>query len=248
MDLPVANEQMPTTTALKLLLLEDDPVSQAFLHEVLIALPARVDCVETCADAEALARSGAHALWLFDANLPDGGGAELLARLRAWGLTTPAIALTAESFGERLDALSAAGFSAVLQKPITAAALLAGLRRQLDGHALDKVAIADPSAVWNEYHALAAVGGKIESAQALRELFLVELPGQAESVRSAFAAADHATVRDHLHRLKAGCGFVGADLLLAAVNRLSAEMDAASLRHFLDTADLQRHPVTPGAA
>src|SRR4249919_4869 len=121
MDLPDdshhRSEQLPKTAMLKLLLLEDDPVSRAFLSEVLGTLPATVDCAESCARAESLARASAYALWLFDANLPDGSGADLLDRLRASGLTTAAIALTAESFPDQLNALSKAGFVDVLRKP-----------------------------------------------------------------------------------------------------------------------------------
>jgi len=230
-----------------LLLLEDDPVSRSFLSQVLAELPASVDCAGSCAAAESLALRGGHALWLFDANLPDGNGAELLGRLRASGMTTPALALTAESFEERLALLSEAGFVDVLQKPITAAALLAATRRHV--HSVVTPTPSPEGRLWDETQALAAVGGKIESARALRRLFLDELPGQVECVRSAYAAADSATVRDQLHRLKASCGFVGASGLLAAVNRLSSAMDDASFRDFLEHATLQLRAseVTAGA-
>src|SRR5436190_23457713 len=110
MDLRDRNEDLPKTAMVRLLLLEDDPVSRAFLVEVLAALPANVDGAGSCAAAESLARTHEHALWLFDANLPDGDGADLLARLRASEMPTPAVALTAESCRERLDELSNAGF------------------------------------------------------------------------------------------------------------------------------------------
>lgn len=241
MDLPDRNEQTPKTVMLKLLLLEDDPVSRAFLTEVLSGLPAAIECAESCAQAESLANAGTHALWLFDANLPDGSGADLLRRLRAMGRTTPAIAMTAEAFRERLQALSAAGFVEVLEKPIAATALQARVRSHLDGVAATPVvpAVAPAAMWWDEPQALAAVGGKTESMRALRELFLGELPSQLENVRSAFGAADHAGVRDHLHRLKASCGFVGASRLLAAVNRLSVGMDPASLEYLVDSAAQQ---------
>jgi len=250
MDLSVFNEKMPASIALKLLLLEDDAVSRAFLQEVLVSLPAEVACAENCAGAESLARIGGYALWLFDANLPDGSGADLLRRLRASGLTTPAFALTAESFHERLEALSAAGFSRVLQKPIAANDLLTAIRACGDDRAPAESAFAQSWTLWDDSQALAAVGGKIESARALRNLFLGELPAQIESIQIAYAACDHGIVRDHLHRLKAGCGFVGASRLLSAVNRFSAGMDNASLDNFLDSARRQLDPVdfTPGVA
>jgi len=234
---------------MKLLLLEDDPISRAFLSEALMALPASVDCADTCAGAESLACTGAHSLWLFDANLPDGSGADLLRRLRATGLTTRAIALTAESCRDRLDALSAAGFCQVLQKPITATALLSALRRFVGKSVSAEVTATVLPFLWNEDQALVAVGGKAESARALRAMFLDELSGQVESVADAFAASDHATVHNHLHRLKASCGFVGADRLLMAVQRMSSEMSAASLQDFRDVASIQRlqPAITPDA-
>jgi HPt (histidine-containing phosphotransfer) domain-containing protein len=112
----------------------------------------------------------------------------------------------------------------VLQKPITTVELLVAVRRY--SNATGPTARSMP-AIWDESRALSAVGGKAESARALRNLFLEELPGQVASVRAAFAASDHATIRHHLHRLKASCGFVGADRLLLAVNKLSADMDVA---------------------
>lgn len=221
---------------IKLLLLEDDPVSQAFLAEVLGTLPAEVDCVDSCAGAESLARTGRYSLWLFDANLPDGNGADLLGRLRESGVTTPALALTAEAFRDRLDALTVAGFADVLRKPIAADSLLAALKRHVSPPPAGSFS---QSQLWDESKALAAVGGKPESALALRRLFLDELPSQIDAVREEFAASNHACVRDQLHRLKASCGFVGANRLLAAVNALSARMDRASLEDFLDQATLQ---------
>jgi DNA-binding response OmpR family regulator len=223
----------------KLLLLEDDPVSASFLSEVLQACPAVVDCVGSCAAAETTARAGDHALWLFDANLPDGNGSDLLQRLRTSGLTTPAVALTAESARERLEALASAGFIDVLQKPIAAPALVAAMRKRLNLAMAESEPIPTTAILWDETRALAAVGGRSESARALRELFLGELPAQMEQIRSAFSAHDHAEVRAQLHRLKASCGFVGAAGLLAAANRLSERMDQPSLKDFLDGAARQ---------
>jgi CheY-like chemotaxis protein len=240
MHLPDFDEWRPmNANALKLLLLEDDPVSRAFLHEVLTAAPATVDCAETCADAQSQAIANTHALWLFDANLPDGHGADLLRRLRALGLTTPAIALTAESARDRLELLLASGFSAVLPKPIAGNALLAAVRRFAPVMDRSTPADATSSALWDDAQALTAVGGKPETARALRQLFLDELPGQLAAIRNAFAASDQAAVRDQLHRLKASCGFVGAELLSASVNRLSAEMSPASFQAFQDVVALQ---------
>ncbi len=119
----------------RILLLEDDPVSAAFLVAALEALPAQVDLADTLASAERHADRG-HALWLFDANLPDGGSATLLARWRARGLRTPALAHTADARRDELDALIDAGFAEVLLKPLTIEQLHGTVRRMLRGDAV----------------------------------------------------------------------------------------------------------------
>src|SRR5690606_26492213 len=85
------DESIPTTDgrAMKqvprILLVEDDPVTQAYLAAVLEALPATVDAVASAGEAMRAVSGGGrgtHALWLVDAHLPDADGAGLLARLR----------------------------------------------------------------------------------------------------------------------------------------------------------------------
>ena len=78
-----------------ILLVEDDPTSRAFLQAATEALPARVDTAASVAEALALACANDYALWLVDANLLDGSGIELLAKLRGRGFSTPAVAHTA---------------------------------------------------------------------------------------------------------------------------------------------------------
>ena len=69
-----------------LLLVEDDPVSAAFLRDAAAALPARVVDAGTLAEAMAEAAATRFDLWLVDANLPDGRGESLLQALRARGV------------------------------------------------------------------------------------------------------------------------------------------------------------------
>lgn len=204
----------------RLLLLEDDPVSAAALAAGLAALPATVDHAATLAEAEGLARAGGHALWLFDLQLPDGRGEALLAGLRAAGLATPALALSAD------DGAVAPGFLRVLSKPIE----LVALRRAVLG-------VLPPGALppWDEAAGLAAVAGQPAALAQLRALFLAELPAQQQEVAAHCAAGAHEPARAVLHRLKASCGFVGALPLLAAVRALhAAPGDAGALAAFED--------------
>ena len=65
----------------RVLLVEDDPVSAAFLRDAATALPARVDVAGSMAEAMELAANCSHDLYLVDANLPDGRGETLLQQL-----------------------------------------------------------------------------------------------------------------------------------------------------------------------
>lgn len=201
----------------RLLLLEDDPVSATFLAQGLASLPADVDTVATLAAAREAARRGGHALWLFDLRLPDGRSEDLLAELRAEGWHVPALALSAD------PVQGLAGFARVLAKPLGLHELFDAVRDLLPPEALPP---------WDDTAGLAAVAGQASALATLRAMFREELPGQCRAVVAACRAGDTDAARAHLHRLKAGCGFVGALPLLAAVRALHDEpgCDAALAR------------------
>lgn len=213
----------------RLLLVEDDPVSAAFLREAATALPAEVDVAGSMAEALACASARHHDLYLFDANLPDGRGETLLRQLREIGLDAPALAHTAAREDALRDRLLAAGFVDVLCKPLAVAELHDALRCHLD---LPPLACGKlPS--WDDDAALAALGGQQAHVDALRDLFLKELPGQRQRIEAAGVQGDEAAIRAELHRLAASCGFVGAARLASAVRDLqAAPLDAPALQRF----------------
>ena len=236
----------------RLLLVEDDAVSRSFLSDALAALPACVDAAQDIAQALALAQANAHALWLIDAHLPDGDGGDCLRALRQVR-DAPALAITAGATREELDALCAGGFLEVLLKPVSVA-LLQGTARRLLG---EPAALSGPEAgpgklpSWDQARALAAIGGNHASMQALRRLFLDELPDMRRRLVAAQGLGDAEAVRALLHKLKASCGFVGAARLLQAVDALAlAPLDAGLLRRFeFAAADaLESDRLNPGDA
>lgn len=235
----------------RILLVEDDPTTRAFLAAATEALPARVDAVGSLAAARLRATTCDYALWLVDAHLPDGHGTALLAELRAAGLRTPAVAHTAAREPALRDALCEAGFVAVVGKPVAAADLQATLREVLTPHARerrqprieDPVPAAADAPVWDDARALSALNGRREHVETLRTLFLAELPGARGAVESAVQAGDRASLRATLHRLQASCGFVGATRLSAAVQALQGAADPAPLlADFVDAAEATLAP------
>ena len=223
-----------------ILLVEDDPVSRAFLTAAVEALPASVEAVANCAEAERHAARTPHDLWLIDAHLPDGSGDALLARLRRFS-DTPALGHTASHDRQELDRLIAAGFLEVLVKPIAPGALQAAIRRALgtpEAVDVDTPRRGGKLPVWDDATALSALHGERAHVDALRKLFLQELAGQRLAVDAALAARDGEGASAVLHRLRASCGFVGAARLAAAVHALEADPHApAALRRFDEAVD-----------
>ena len=216
-----------------ILLVEDDPVSRAFLEAATAALPASVAVAADAASARRLANASAFDLWLIDANLPDATGAELLAQLRAAGLTTPALAHTATRDEDAHAELRAAGFAGVIAKPTDATTWQAAVRRALGATSPERAttpigASGGKLPVWDEDAALAALNGNREHVAALRQLFLEELPGMRPRI------VDAESRRDTLHRLRASCGFVGAARLADAVQALQAGFSEPALQRVLD--------------
>ena len=226
--------------ALRLLLVEDDATSAAFLAEALSALPAEVDVAGDIAQAVAMARDCRHALWLVDAHLPDGDGLDCLRALRSRSKhDTPALAITAGVAGGERDALHAGGYVEVLMKPVSVAQLHGTVRRLLGLGTASPVGDPPPGArggklpVWEQERALAAIGGNAGALAKLRALFLAELPEQHGQLQAAASRGDAAAVGAVVHKLRASCGFVGAARLARAVEALAASpLDADCLRDF----------------
>lgn len=221
----------------RLLLVEDDPISRGFMVAALEAMPASVDATDSLAGA--LALEAGHDLWLFDANLPDGSGSELLARLRTRSPATPALAHTADDSRALRRDLLAAGFADVLVKPLGASQLQDSARRWLGQarggnlHAQEPAGTFPALPLWDEATALAALNGSHEHVTTLRRMFLDELMRQHDAILGALHADDHERARRELHQLKASSGFVGAMRLNAAAGRLEKSLaDAASATDF----------------
>ncbi len=223
----------------RILLLEDDPVSAAFLSAAIEALPAQVDVAGTLAEARDMASAHTHDLWLFDANLPDGRGADLLAELHGRGMTVRALAHTADARRDELDVLIDAGFEEVLLKPLSVAQLQGAIRRfcemslpiETDSAQQDAPMRCGKLPVWDDDAALRALNGHRAHVDAMRGLFAQELPQVAMRVSAALANLDTTALRNELHKLQASCGFVGATRLggtIADLRDAPASKEAAA--------------------
>ena len=222
----LARAQVP-----RLLLVEDDTISQSFFRQALKNLPAEVDACDCVAAAVTLTAGHHHDLWLVDVNLPDGDGIGLLRRLRAAYPGIPALAHTADASAELRTQLLDAGFCEVLVKPFSGDFLLKAVRRTL-ARGGDTASFASDELThdWDETAALAALNGQRQHLLALRELFMAELPITRDAVSEALAHEDTAALKGQLHRLQASCGFVGAARLGRAVRQLHQDPASTQAR------------------
>ncbi|MFC5067352.1 response regulator transcription factor [Flaviflagellibacter deserti] len=113
---------------MRVLLLEDEPEMASALRSALRAYDTVVDHVSTLAEAEEAADLNAYGAILLDRQVPDGDGLSLIPKLRARGLGTPIIVLTARGdLDDRIDGLDT-GADDYLAKPFAMDELLARLR------------------------------------------------------------------------------------------------------------------------
>ncbi|NYT40416.1 response regulator transcription factor [Sphingomonas sp. R-74633] len=146
----LASTQRPADTPLfagrpspRILIVEDDPASADFVLQGLGA--AGLDA-ETCADGRLgfdLAAQGDFDLWILDRMLPGLDGLSLLGQLRAQGLRTPAIMLSAlGTVDDKVTGLTA-GADDYLAKPFSLAELrarIAALLRRAERSATELAA------------------------------------------------------------------------------------------------------------
>jgi CheY-like chemotaxis protein len=117
----------------RVLLAEDNPISAMLARTLLEREGCAVDHVaDGEAAVEALGR-GRYDLALMDVRMPVMGGKAATAAIRAAGVATPVVALTANAFEDDRLACLAAGMDDFLVKPLTPEALRAALARWIGG-------------------------------------------------------------------------------------------------------------------
>jgi CheY-like chemotaxis protein len=119
----------PAAGGLRLLLAEDNPINALLARTLLRREGAEVDHVETGEAALDALQRGAYDIVLMDVRMPGLGGLEATRALRARGVTTPVVALTANAFEDDRRACLQAGMNDFLVKPLSPEALGAALAR-----------------------------------------------------------------------------------------------------------------------
>ncbi len=119
-----------STSAARILVVEDDPAIQRFLGLVLEQEGFRVESALTQARGLIQAANLRPDLLVVDLGLPDGDGLHLIQQLRAWS-AIPVIVLSARTREQEKVAALDAGADDFLEKPFGTGELLARVRAQL---------------------------------------------------------------------------------------------------------------------
>ena len=113
----------------RVLLVEDNPVNALLARALLAREGCEVDHARAGEEALAAAKVGVYDIILMDMRMPGLSGEQTARLLRARGVTTPIIALTANMFEEDRKACLAAGMDDFLVKPLSPETLRAALSR-----------------------------------------------------------------------------------------------------------------------
>ncbi len=203
-----------------ILLIEDDDISRAYLGDAIALLPVRWRACASFGEAGEALRGGRFDLIVSDLNLPDG---DLFGALAGFPAGVPVLALSADLDAATRARLLATGAAEAMAKPMPVDGFHAAIRR-LCG--------LDAAPLWNTDKALRALAQNPEAVASLKALFRAEVPSMSAAVRAALDAGDLKAAGDVLHKLKASCGFLGAERLLAECRALESAPGADAWARF----------------
>lgn len=220
----------PTATSLKILLAEDTWVNQVLISTLLGKAGHRVTVVNNGQEAVDVARQGDFDLLLMDIQMPLMDGFAATAELRASGLQTPIIALSAHATSGFREECLAKGMNGYFAKPIDRHTF----QQMLNAHAeraappvaprtvCPSVSDSDCVSLARFNHA-AALHRVDDDEQLLAVLVAGILAQGTEDMHLLHAAVDAQqmeTVGKITHRLKGSLAAVGAELAQEAARRL----------------------------
>lgn len=202
---------------MRILVVEDDTILSDGLRAGLGLGGATVDCVATCADAEAALATSAFSAIVLDLMLPDGSGLDVLRGLRRRNDRTPVVLLTArDAVADRIAGLDG-GADDYLGKPFDLDELSARIRavvRRASGRA---AAILEHGAIRLDPGSLAVTVHGVAVAVSRREVMvlaaLMERPdvlrSKAELEERLYGWQEEVesnAVEVHVHNLRAKIG------------------------------------------
>jgi len=225
---------------IRLLLVEDDPVSQRVMASILTLLGYSVDAAENGCEAVEFLEQHDYAVVLMDCMMPVIDGYELTAVIRDRNSSVrnhgvPVIAITANAMKEDRDKCLKSGMDDYLTKPVDLAALAALLKKWANGGKESCLSEAkgpmasgtvetysSSGTVFDRESFVARNMGDLELSRDVAMIFIRNWQEYIGAVRAALAAHDTAALRESAHKLKGAA----ANLSLCALAETAWGMES----------------------
>ncbi len=213
-----------------LLVVEDNPINQEVMLELLRELGYTADVAEDGQRALEALEDKEYPLILMDCQMPVMTGyqaAREIRRREAGKRRVPIIAVTAHALSGEREKVLAAGMDDYLAKPISQAALDEILERWwpvADEEEPERASVAGslvpPPAPVAEVPS--ALDPRVRRSENVIRIFLKHTPGQIESIERAIAANDPTALKQAAHKLKGGCLAMGVPRMASLCAQLEA--------------------------
>ncbi len=232
-------DEMPSSTPLRILLAEDNLVNQRLAIGVLGSKGHQVSVAGNGKEAIEMLATGEYDLVLMDVQMPEMDGLEATKQIRAeeaeTGTHVPIIAMTAHAMKGDRELCLEAGMDDYLSKPIRINELTSKLVTLFDSQELEtENSGVQPNSTGVDWSgALEAAGGSEELLKEIIQAFLDDLPRLLMITRQAVTTQDANVLKKAAHELKGSLLFLNADRptqLAQSLETMAADGDLSTSR------------------
>ncbi|MCH8545950.1 MAG: PAS domain S-box protein [Cryomorphaceae bacterium] len=204
-----AQKSESSTSNKKILLVDDNQMNRFIARETLKPLQADIDEADNGKKACEMVGNTAYDLILMDIQMPEMDGIEAIQIMRDMGVSTPIIALTANSFKEDIEKYAAAGFTDYITKPYDEVELIKTISvylfvRQGKSKSED---ISEPM-------------DNAETENAIIEMFQQQIREDGKLLEDCIRTKDKETATKIAHKLKSGAKTLGLGALAQSLEKV----------------------------
>jgi CheY-like chemotaxis protein/HPt (histidine-containing phosphotransfer) domain-containing protein len=194
------------------LVVEDNPINQEVMGEMLRELGYKCDVAENGERALEMLEKRAYPLVLMDCQMPVLDGYQTTVKIRereAADQRVPIIAVTAHALATEREKVLGVGMNDYISKPVSQKALSEVLKRWWPKHLVSAVPAPKAPKSFVEVPRTSALDPDVKRSERVIRLFLADAPRDIDGLRTAFAAGDGKVIKATAHRLKGGCLVIG---------------------------------------